>query len=73
VVLRHHHHRQAEDIREQDELLALVVALLAGGGEKLDALEPLLLGELDVARERVQMLDEARDDLLEPAGRSRPR
>jgi DNA-binding transcriptional LysR family regulator len=58
-------HRQAQHVRQQDELLALVVALLAGGREVLDALEPLGLGELHLAREGVQVLHQAGHDLVQ--------
>jgi hypothetical protein len=65
VVERHHHHRQPQHVGEQDELLALVVAHFAGGGQELDALEPLFLGQVDLARERVQVLHQALHQLLE--------
>ncbi len=65
VVDRHRHHRQAEDVGEQDELLALAVAFLPDRGEEPDRLEPFLLGELHVLRERVQVPDQAGHQLLD--------
>jgi hypothetical protein len=65
VVLRHHELRHAERVGEKDELLALAVAGVAGAGEELDAGEPLGLGETDVAREGMEMPDQARHDLLQ--------
>jgi nucleotide-binding universal stress UspA family protein len=66
VVHRHGEHRQAQHVGQQDEFLPLVVALLAGAGEEVDALEPLGLGQLHLAREGVQVLHQAGHDLLQP-------
>ena len=63
VVERNDHHRKTEHVGEQDELLALVVALLADRGQELDAFEPFLLGQLHLARERVQVLHRGGHDL----------
>jgi hypothetical protein len=51
-------HREAHDVRGQDELLALVVAHVARPREEVDGGEPLVLGQLDLARERVEMARE---------------
>ena len=65
VVDPHHQHREPEHVGEQHELLALVVGDVARAGEEVDPREPLLLGQLHLARERVQVLDEALRDRLE--------
>ena len=56
-------HREPEDVGEQDELLAAVVGDVPDAGQELDRLRPLLLGQPDVAGERVQVGDERLQDL----------
>ncbi len=51
-------HAHAHDVGEQNELLAFVVAFLADPGEEIDRRRPLGLGRLDVAHERMHVLDE---------------
>jgi hypothetical protein len=65
VVLRHYQHRQAQHVGQEDELLAFVVRDVAAAGEELDALEPLLLGQFDLAREVVQVPHQAGHDARE--------
>jgi hypothetical protein len=48
-----------------DEFLALVVAHVVHGGEEFDTLQPLLLGQLDLADEGMQMLHQAGHDVLQ--------
>ena len=55
VALGDHELRESERIRQQDELLALPMARLTGAGEEFYSFEPFLLGELDLARERMQV------------------
>ena len=66
VALRDHKLREAECVREQDELLPRVGALVARACEELDPLEPLVLGEIDLASELMEMLHERSHDLLQP-------
>lgn len=66
VVLRHRQHRQAQHVRQQDELLALIVGDVAAAGQELDALEPLLFGQLHLACKGMQVLHETVHDALEP-------
>ncbi|MCY1366597.1 hypothetical protein D9M69_535010 [compost metagenome] len=65
IVHRHGQHRQTQRVGQQDELLALVIALLAGGREEFNALHPLGLGQLHLARKGVQVLHQAGHDLLQ--------
>ncbi len=57
---------QAKDVGQQDELLPLAVALLAGRGEELEPGQPLLRGQSGLDRERVQVLDQRRQQLAQP-------
>ena len=63
---RDDHHRQAERVGEEDELGALVGRDLAGAGQELQAGEPFLGLQIDLAGEGVHMLDQRRHDLAQP-------
>ena len=54
---------QAEDIGEEDEFLADGAAGLPDGGEEVDARAPFVGGEAGLAREVVQVRDEALEDV----------
>ncbi|RWA53619.1 hypothetical protein AU476_13040 [Cupriavidus sp. UYMSc13B] len=64
VVLRGHQRGQAKRVRQQDELLPAGVAGVAHLGQELDPRRPFFLGQLDVPPKGVQVLDQARHDLL---------
>jgi len=66
VAERHHQHRDAERVGEQDELLALVIAGLPDARQELDRGHPLIGLQIHLARQRVGVADNCRDDLLEP-------
>ena len=55
VVELHDEHAQPEHVGREDELLALLVGRLSRRGQPLDRGDPLRLGELDRAREVVQV------------------
>ncbi len=65
VIDRVNQHRQAERIGQKDELLPLLRADLPGPCQKIDAEVPFILGQVDFAREVVEMLDEASHHLCQ--------
>jgi hypothetical protein len=58
IVDRVDQHAHAHDVGKQDDFLPLLVGHLSAAGDEVDRLEPLGAGRLDVAHERMQMLDE---------------
>ncbi|MNF85449.1 hypothetical protein D3C84_678420 [compost metagenome] len=61
-----HQHGQAEHIRQQDEFLAHdAIAHLSGVGEKADAVQPFVLGQLHLAGEGVQVAHQALQNLAQ--------
>ena len=65
-VERSHEHGETEGIRQQDEFLPLVVGNVANVRKELNALEPFVFGQLNVACKCMQAPDDARHDLPEP-------
>ena len=57
-------HRHTERVGEEDEFLPVLVALLPGRGEEPDRLEPLCRRELDFPHDRMDVADDALEDLL---------
>ena len=66
VVDRVHQHAHAEHVGHQDEFLAFAGAQMTGTGEEVDRREPLGVGRLDLAHERMQVLDGGAHDLPQP-------
>ena len=58
--------RHAEGVGQEDELLTSVVAHLTGAGEEVDALEPLVAGEVHLGHKRMEVLDRRLADLADP-------
>jgi hypothetical protein len=59
VVDRVDQHRDAEDVGQQDELLTRRIRLVSGTRQKIDRGHPLVERQVDVAHERVQVLDQS--------------
>ena len=58
-----HKRAEAHAIAQEHKLVLVLRALLPGTREEFDRLRPLLVRELRLARERVQVRDEGRDEL----------
>ena len=54
---------KAEDVADQLSLVSAVIAHLASPVDQVDTLHPLIDGEVDLAREIVEMADQRADDL----------
>ena len=58
MVDRVHQHRNTEHVRKQDKFLPRVAAHLPSTGQKRDCNLPLCLGELDIANETMEVIDQ---------------